>query len=78
MDNKRNINCISQRNLLSLVEGKVAQVKIMLMPLSLDKDEKRLKEESSWQAQTYSYVFYSSLEYRSSYYKEGYNIVILT
>jgi hypothetical protein len=43
----------------------VAQVNIMLIPSSLGKDEKRLKEESSWQAQAYSYVFYSSLEYRS-------------
>jgi hypothetical protein len=63
---------------LSLAQGKVAQVKIMLMPSSLDKDEKWLKEESSCQAQTYSYVFYLSLEYSSSYYKEGYNLVILT
>jgi hypothetical protein len=37
----------SQRNLLPLVQGKVAQVKIMLIPSSLGKDEKRLKEESS-------------------------------
>jgi hypothetical protein len=39
---------------------------------------KRHKEESSWQAQVYSYMFYFSLEYRSSYYKEGCNMVILT
>jgi hypothetical protein len=49
----------------------------MLMPSSLDKDEKWLKGESSWQAQAYSYVFYLSLEYRSPYYKEGCNMVIL-
>jgi hypothetical protein len=28
-------------------QGKVAQVKVMLMPSSLNKDVKRLKEESS-------------------------------
>jgi hypothetical protein len=32
---------------LSPAQGKVAQVKIMLMPSSLDEDEKWLKEESS-------------------------------
>jgi hypothetical protein len=68
IDKKRRINCITQRNLLSLAQGKVAQVKIMLMPSSLDKDEKLLKKESSCQAQAYSYKFYLSLEYRSSYY----------
>jgi hypothetical protein len=47
IDNKRSIDCISQRNLLSPVQGKVAQVKIMLIPSSLDKDENRLKKESS-------------------------------
>jgi hypothetical protein len=47
----------------------------MLKPLSLDKDEKWFKEELSCQAQAYSYVFYL---YRSSYYKEGCNMVILT
>jgi hypothetical protein len=78
MDKKRRLNCITQRNPLSLARGKVAQVKIMLMPSSLDKDEKWPKEESSWQAQAYSYVFYLSLEYRSPYYKEGCNMVILT
>jgi hypothetical protein len=71
MDKKRCFRCISQRSLVSSAKGKVAQVKIMLMPSSLDKDEKRFKEESSWQAQAYSYVFYLSLEYRSPYYKEG-------
>jgi hypothetical protein len=69
MDKKRRLNCITQRNPLSPAQGKVAQVKIMLMPSSLDKDEKQLKEESSWQAQAYSYVFYLFLEYRSPYYK---------
>jgi hypothetical protein len=47
MDKKRCLDCMSQRNPLSQAQGKVAQVKIMLMPSSLDKDEKRLKEESS-------------------------------
>jgi hypothetical protein len=78
MDKKRRLNCITQRNTLSMTQGKVAQVKIILMPSSLDKDEKWLKEESSWQAQAYSYVFYLFPEYRSSYYKEGCNMVILT
>jgi hypothetical protein len=78
MDKKRCLNCITQRNPLSLAQGKVAQVNIMLMPSSLDKDEKWLKEESSWQAQAYSYAFYLSLEYRSPYYKVGCNMVILT
>jgi hypothetical protein len=78
MDKKRHLNCITQRNPLSPAQGKVAQVKIILMPSSLDKVEKRIKEESSWQAQAYSYVFYLSLEYRSSYYNEGCNMVILT
>jgi hypothetical protein len=32
---------------LSRAQGKVAQVKIMLIPSSLDKDERWLKEESS-------------------------------
>jgi hypothetical protein len=78
MDKKRYLNCITQRNLLSLAQGKVAQVNIMLMNSSLYKDEKRLKEESSRQTKAYSYVFYLSLEYRSPYYKEGCNMVILT
>jgi hypothetical protein len=78
MDKKRHLGCISQRSMLSPAQGKVAQFNIMLKPSSLDKDEKQLKEESSCQAQTYSYVFYLSLEYRSSYYKEGCNMVILT
>jgi hypothetical protein len=40
MNKKRRLDCISQRNSLSLAQGKVAQVKIMLMPSSLDRDEK--------------------------------------
>jgi hypothetical protein len=47
MDKKRRLHRISQRNSLSPTQGKVAQVKIMLMLSILDKDEKRLKEESS-------------------------------
>jgi hypothetical protein len=78
MDKKRSLDSISQRNPLSTAQDKVAQVKIMLMPSCLDKDEKRLKEESSWQAQAYSFMLYLSLEYRSSCYKEGCNMVILT
>jgi hypothetical protein len=49
-----------------------------LIPSSLNRDVKRLKEELSWHGQTYSYVFYLSLECRSPYYKEGCNMVILT
>jgi hypothetical protein len=45
MDKKIHLDRISQRNPLSPAQGKVAQVKIMLMPSSLDKDERRLKEE---------------------------------
>jgi hypothetical protein len=78
MDKKRRLDFISQSKPLSLTQGKVAQGKIMLMPSSLDKDEKRLKEESRWQGQAHSYLFYFSLEYRLSYYKVGCNMVILT
>jgi hypothetical protein len=78
MDKKRRLGCICQRSWLSPAQVKVAQFKIMLNPSSLDKDKKRLKEKSSCQAQHYSYVFYLSLEYRLSYYKEGCNMVILT
>jgi hypothetical protein len=78
MDKKRRLGYISQRSMLSPAQGKVAPFKIMLKPSSLDKDEKWLKEESSYQAQAYSYVFYLSLEYNSSYYKEGCKMVILT
>jgi hypothetical protein len=78
MDKKRRLDCISQRSLVSPTQGKVTQVKIMLMPSNLDKDEKRLKEKSSCQAQAYSYVFYLSLEHRLLYYQEGCNMIILT
>ena len=44
MDKKRRLNCLTQRNPLSLAQGKVAQVKIMLMPSSLDKDENDTKK----------------------------------
>jgi hypothetical protein len=47
MDKKRSLDCISLRNPLSAAQGKVAQVKIMLMPSSLDQDEKQHREESS-------------------------------
>jgi hypothetical protein len=47
MDKKRSLDSMSQRNPLSPTQGKVAQVKIMMMPSSLDKDEKWLKEELS-------------------------------
>jgi hypothetical protein len=40
LDKKRRLDCISQRNPSSLAQGTVAQVKIMLMPSSLDKDKK--------------------------------------
>jgi hypothetical protein len=40
MDKKRSLDSISQRNPLSPAQGKVAQVKIMLIPSSLDIDEK--------------------------------------
>jgi hypothetical protein len=78
MDKKRCLGCTSQRSLASPAQGKVTLVKTMLMPSSLERNEKRLKEESSCQAQAYSCVFYLSLEYRLSYYQEGCNMVILT
>jgi hypothetical protein len=77
MDKKRRLGCISQRSLVYPDQVKVTQVKTMLMHSRLGKDEKRLKEESRCQAQAYSCVFYLSLEYRSSYYQEGCNLVIL-
>jgi hypothetical protein len=40
MNKKRRLDCIHQRSLLSLAQGKVAQFNIMLKPSSLDKDEK--------------------------------------
>jgi hypothetical protein len=42
-DKKRSLDCISQRNPLSLTQGKVAKVKIMLKPSSFDKDERAAK-----------------------------------
>jgi hypothetical protein len=63
---------------LSLAQGKVTQVKIMLMPSSLNQVKERLKEESNWQAQACSLALYLSLEYMSSYYQEGCNMVVLT
>jgi hypothetical protein len=47
MDKKTSCDCISKRNSLTPAQGKVAQVKIKLIPSSLDKDEKQHKEESS-------------------------------
>jgi hypothetical protein len=47
MDKKRSLEYISQRNILSSAQGKVAQVKIMLTPSSFDEDEKRQKGESN-------------------------------
>jgi hypothetical protein len=47
MDKRGCLDCISQRNPLSPAQEKVAQVKIMLIPTSLDKDKKQLKQESS-------------------------------
>jgi hypothetical protein len=47
MDKKRTLDSISQRNPFSPAQGKVAQVKIMLIPSSLEKDEKWLTKESS-------------------------------
>jgi hypothetical protein len=76
MDKKWSLDCI-RRDPLSLDQGKVAQIKIMLRPSSFDEVEKRQKEESSSQAQVYTQVFFT-LEYRSPYYEEGCNMVILT
>jgi hypothetical protein len=39
-DKKRCLDCISQRNPLSPAQDTVTEVKIMLMPSSLDKDKK--------------------------------------
>jgi hypothetical protein len=58
MDKKRCLDRISQRNSLSRAHGNAAQVEVMLVPSSLNKGEKWLQEESSCQAQDYSYVFY--------------------
>jgi hypothetical protein len=46
--------------------------------LKLRQRWKQHNEESSWQALVYSYMFYFSLEYRLSYYKEGCNMVTLS
>jgi hypothetical protein len=64
----RQLDCFSQRSPLSPAQGKVTQVKIMLMPSSLNQVKERLKEESSWQAQACSLELYLSLKYRSPYY----------
>jgi hypothetical protein len=77
-DKERHLDYFSQRSSLPPAQDKATQVKIMLMPSSLNQDKERLKEESSRQAQAYSFEFYLSLKYRSSYYKEGCNMVILT
>jgi hypothetical protein len=45
MDKKGRLDCISQRNSLSPTQGKITQVKIMLIPSNLDKDENRLKNQ---------------------------------
>jgi hypothetical protein len=47
MDKKRSLDSISQKNPLSPTQGKISQVKIILMPSSLDRDQNRLKEKSS-------------------------------
>jgi hypothetical protein len=43
MDKKRSLDCISKRNPLSLAQGKVSQVNIMLRSSSFDKDERVAK-----------------------------------
>jgi hypothetical protein len=78
MDKNRCPDCISQRNPLSPTEGKVAQVKIMLTPSTIYKDEKWHKKNQVVKLKYILMCFYFSLEYRSSYYKEGCNMVILT
>jgi hypothetical protein len=78
IDKKRCHDCISQRNPLSSAQGKVAQVKIMLMPSSVYKDEKWQKKNQVVKLKFILMCFYFSLEYRSSYYNEGCNMVILT
>jgi hypothetical protein len=78
MDKKRSLGYIRRRNLLSLAQDKVAQIKIMLRPSSFDKVEKRQREESRLQAQEYSlsvFIFFLS---RLSYYEEGCNMMLLT
>jgi hypothetical protein len=44
MDKKRSLDYIGQRNPLSLAQGKVSQVKIILRPSSFDKDENTKKK----------------------------------
>jgi hypothetical protein len=46
MDKKKSLDCISQKNPLSPAQGNVAQVKIMLIPSSFDKDEKQQKKKN--------------------------------
>jgi hypothetical protein len=46
MDKKRSLDCISQGNPLSLAQGIVAQVKIMLRPSSFDKNERASKRRN--------------------------------
>jgi hypothetical protein len=57
-DKERHLDCFSQRSMLSLAQDKVTQVKIMLMPSRLNQDKEQLKEESSWQAQAYSFCIF--------------------
>jgi hypothetical protein len=78
MDKKRNPDFISQRNPLSLARGKVAQVKIILTPSSVYKDEKWQNKNQVFKLKFILMCFYFSLEYRLSYYKEEHNMVILT
>jgi hypothetical protein len=61
-DKKTSLDCISQRNPLSPAQGKVAQVMIMLKPLSFDKDERVAKRR--FLTCLSSEVFYFFLEYR--------------
>jgi hypothetical protein len=64
MDKRRCPNCISQRNPLSLAQGKVSQVKIMLTPSSVYKDEKWQKKNQVVKLKFILMCFYFSLEYR--------------
>jgi hypothetical protein len=78
MNRRRFPDCISQRNPLSLAQGKAAQVKIMLTPSSVYKYEKWQKRNRVVKLKFILMCFYFSLEYRLPYYKEGYNMMILT
>jgi hypothetical protein len=71
MNRRRFPDCISQRNPLSLAQGKAAQVKIMLTPSSVYKYEKRQKRNRVVKLKFILMCFYFSLEYRLPYYKEG-------